>query len=162
MAIAWDSVRDEVTEHLQELIRRNTVNPPGNETVAAEYLASVAGREGVDVRIVESAPGRGNFVARLPSTGKARPLLLMAHNDTVSVEPEKWTHDPFGGEVHDGQVWGRGAVDTKDLVACELMVLLLLKRQGLTLDRDVTWRPSRTKRRAAASARDGCGRTGAR
>ena len=94
-------------------------------------------REGIEAQIIESAPGRGNFVARIPGTGKARPLLLMAHNDTVSVEPEKWTHDPFGGEIHDGQIWGRGAVDTKGLVASELMVMLLIKRQGLMLDRDV-------------------------
>src|SRR5437764_1153611 len=119
MAIVWESVQDEVTQHLQELIRRNTVNPPGNETLAAEYLLRVAEREGIDAQIIESAPGRGNFVARIPGTGKARPLLLMAHNDTVSVEPEKWAHDPFGGEVHDGPVWGRGAADTKDPVACQ-------------------------------------------
>jgi acetylornithine deacetylase/succinyl-diaminopimelate desuccinylase-like protein len=137
VAIAWESIREEVTRHLQELIRRNTVNPPGNETLAAEYLLGVAQREGIEAQIVESAPGRGNFVARLRGTGKARPLLLMAHNDTVSVEPEKWTHDPFGGEIHGGQVWGRGAVDTKNLVACELMVMLLIKREGLALDRDV-------------------------
>ncbi len=161
MAIAWEHVRDEVTQHLQELIRRNTVNPPGNETQAAEYLASVTEREGIETQIIESAPGRGNFVARIRGTGKARPLLLMAHNDTVSVEPEKWTHDPFGGEVHDGQIWGRGAVDTKDLVACELMVMLLSNGREWRSTVTSSWRPSRTKRREAASARIGCGRISA-
>lgn len=137
MPVDWKSARDEVTRHLQELIRRNTVNPPGNETLAATYLAGVAEAAGIEARIEESAPGRGNFVARIRGEGRGRPLLLMAHNDVVSVEPEKWTHDPFGGDVAGDQVWGRGAVDTKDLVACELMVMLLVKRQGLTLDRDL-------------------------
>lgn len=137
VSVAWDAVRDEVTRHLQQLIRFDTVNPPGNETPAAEYLAGIARAAGIEAQVVESAPGRGNFVARIRGTGTGRPLLLMAHNDVVSVEPEKWTYDPFGGEVVDGQVWGRGAVDTKDLVACELMVMLLVKRQGLTLNGDL-------------------------
>lgn len=137
MTVAWESVRDEVTRHLQALIRLNTVNPPGNETQVAEYLAAAVRAEGIEAQVLESAPGRGNFVARIPGTGNGRPLLLMAHSDVVSVEPEKWTHDPFGAEIVDGQVWGRGAVDTKNLVACELMVMLLVARQGLTLDRDL-------------------------
>jgi acetylornithine deacetylase/succinyl-diaminopimelate desuccinylase-like protein len=137
VAISWDAVRDEVTGHLQQLIRFNTVNPPGNEIQAAEYLLKVVQTEGIDAQILESAPGRANFVARIPGSGNGRPLMLMAHSDVVSVEPDKWTHDPFGGEVVDGQVWGRGAVDTKDLVACELMVMLLIKRAGMALDRDL-------------------------
>ncbi|HUZ02263.1 MAG TPA: M20/M25/M40 family metallo-hydrolase [Thermomicrobiaceae bacterium] len=137
MPVDWQSTRAEVTRHLQELIRFNTVNPPGNETQAAAYLARAAEGDGIEARVEESAPGRGNFVARIRGEGRGRPLLLMAHSDVVSVEPEKWTHDPFGGEVVGEQVWGRGAVDTKDLVACELMVMLLVKRQGLTLDRDL-------------------------
>lgn len=139
MAIVWEQeqVQDEVTRHLQELIRRNTVNPPGNETQAAEYLLAMAQSAGIDAQILESAPGRGNFVARIPGRGKARPLLLMGHSDVVSVEADKWTHDPFGGEIADGYVWGRGAGDMKDLVACELMVMLLVARQGLQLDGDL-------------------------
>jgi acetylornithine deacetylase/succinyl-diaminopimelate desuccinylase-like protein len=137
MAISWDSVRDEVTGHLQRLIQQNTVNPPGNESLAAGYLKEVVEQEGIDAQVLESAPGRGNFVARIKGTGNGRPLMLMAHSDVVSVEPEKWTHDPFSGDIANGQIWGRGAVDTKDLVACELMVMLLIKRGGLTLDRDL-------------------------
>lgn len=135
--IEWSAVRDEVTRHLQALIRFETVNPPGNETPLAEYLADVLRREGIPADVVESAPGRGNLVARLRGNGKARPLLLMAHSDVVSVEREKWTRDPFGGEVVDGKVWGRGAVDTKGLVACELGVMLLLRRLEIPLERDV-------------------------
>jgi acetylornithine deacetylase/succinyl-diaminopimelate desuccinylase-like protein len=137
MAISWDAVRDEVTGHLQQLIRFNTVNPPGNEIQAAEYLLKAVQAEGIDGKILESAPGRANFVARIPGSGHGRPLMLMAHIDVVSVEQDNLTHDPFGGEIVDGKVWGRGAVDTKDLVACELMVMLMIKRAGLTLDRDL-------------------------
>lgn len=135
--IDWTAVRDEVTRHLQQLIRFETVNPPGNETPLAEYLAAVLQREGIPAEVIESAPGRGNLVARLKGRGTGRPLLLMAHSDVVSVEREKWSRDPFGGELVDGRVWGRGAVDTKGLVACELGVMLLLRRLEVPLERDV-------------------------
>ncbi len=137
MAVNWDEVRDEVTGHLQALLRLDTTNPPGNEILAAEYLAGVLRREGLEPEVVEGAPGRGNVVARLSGGGAGRPVLLMGHVDVVSVEPDKWTRDPFGGELVDGYVWGRGAVDMKHQVAANLMVLLLLKRQGVALGRDV-------------------------
>ena len=135
--IAWDKTGQEVVGYLQRLLQFNTVNPPGNELQVAEYLRQVCQQEGIEATVYESAPGRGNFVARIKGSGKKRPLLLMAHADTVSVEEDKWTHPPFGGEVHDGRIWGRGAVDTKDLVAVELMVMLLVKRAGPALDRDL-------------------------
>lgn len=135
--IDWNALQDEVTRHLQALIRFETVNPPGNETPLAEYLAGVLRREGIAAEVVESAPGRGNLVARLRGRGHGRPLLLMAHSDVVSVERDKWTRDPFGGELVDGRVWGRGAVDTKGLVACELGVMLTIQRLGLPLERDL-------------------------
>ena len=137
MAIDWGQVRAEVTGHLQALLRINTVNPPGNETAAAAYLAGVAREAGIAGEIVEGAPGRGNFVARLAGGGAGRPVALLGHTDVVGVEPERWTHDPFGGTVADGSVWGRGAVDMKNQVAANLMVLLLLKREGVALGRDV-------------------------
>jgi len=87
--------------------------------------------------VVGRQPGRDNFVARLPGNGGGRPVLLLAHTDVVSVERDQWERDPFGGELVDGFVWGRGAVDTRNQVAANLMVLLLLKREGLTLTRDV-------------------------
>jgi len=139
MAIDWDATRDEVTRHLQALLRINTVNPPGNETAAAEYLAGVAREAGIHHEIVAGTPGRGNFAARLAAGRPAgRPVMLLGHTDVVSVEPERWTHDPFGGDLADGQIWGRGAVDMKNQVAANLMVMLLLKREGLSLGRDVT------------------------
>ncbi|MDP9373235.1 MAG: M20/M25/M40 family metallo-hydrolase, partial [Chloroflexota bacterium] len=138
MAVDWNEVRDEVTRHLQALLRINTVNPPGNETEAAQYLAGIAREAGIPCEIVEGAPGRGNLVARLSAGSPAgRPVILLGHTDVVGVERDKWTHDPFGGEVSDGFVWGRGAIDMKNQVAANLMVLLLLKREGVALGRDV-------------------------
>jgi len=137
MTLNWNAIRDETTRYLQDLIRIDTTNPPGNETRAAEYLASVFRREGIEPIVLESAPGRGNIVARLKGDGRAAPLLLMAHLDVVPVEADKWQHPPFDGKIVDGYLWGRGALDTKQLAAMELMVMLLLKREGKTLARDV-------------------------
>lgn len=133
----WSQVREEAVGYLRDLLRINTVNPPGAELPACEYLASVLAREGIESAVLESAPGRGNLVARLRGDGRAAPLLLMAHLDVVPVEAERWKHDPFGAEIRDGYVYGRGALDTKDLVAMELAVMLWLKRNGIPLARDV-------------------------
>ena len=137
MTPTWNAVTAETVHHLQALIQLNTTNPPGNEIIAAEHLARVLREAGFEPLVFESAPTRGNVVARLQGTGEAPPLLLYGHTDVVPVEPEHWTHPPFGGEVHDGFVWGRGAVDMKGTVAQQLMVLLLLKRSGVRLKRDV-------------------------
>ncbi len=135
--INWPQIRDEGVGYLRDLIKINTTNPPGNETVACEFLAGILKHEGIDSTILESAPGRGNLVARLKGDGRAAPLLLMVHLDVVPAEPESWTHPPFGGEIADGYLYGRGTLDTKELAAMELMVLLLLKRNGVPLARDV-------------------------
>ena len=135
----WSAVRDEATRHLQALIRFDTTNPPGNETPAAAYIVETLRAEGITAEVVESAPGRGNAVARLQSANPtAPPILLMGHTDVVSVERDKWTRDPFGGDLVEGFVWGRGAVDMKSQVAAELTALLLLKRSGQDFERDIT------------------------
>jgi acetylornithine deacetylase/succinyl-diaminopimelate desuccinylase-like protein len=133
----WDAVREEVVGYLRDLLRIHTVNPPGNETQACRYLADLLEREGIENHILESAPGRGNLVARLKGSGRAQPLLLMVHLDVVTVEPARWTHDPFGGEIANHYLYGRGALDTKDLAAMELGVMLWLKRNAVPLERDV-------------------------
>jgi acetylornithine deacetylase/succinyl-diaminopimelate desuccinylase-like protein len=135
--VDWDRVRDEAIGHLGELIRICTINPPGGETAACQYLASVLSADGIEPRLIEAAPGRGNLIARLAGDGTAPPLLLMAHLDVVPVEADQWTCDPFGGQIRRGYLYGRGALDTKDLVAMELGVLLLLKRERVPLRRDV-------------------------
>lgn len=135
----WPSVTDEIVRHLQALLRLETVNPPGNELLAAEYLAGVLRAEGIEPLVLESAPGRGNVIARLKGTGEKPPLLLYGHTDVVPAEPQHWSHPPFAGEIADGYVWGRGAVDMKGVVAQQLLVFLLLKRHAarIPLKRDV-------------------------
>ena len=133
----WPSITDETIRHLQALLRLDTTNPPGHELLAAECLAGVLAAEGIEPLVLESAPGRGNVIARLKGTGEKPPLLLYGHTDVVPAEPEHWSHPPFAGEIADGYVWGRGAVDMKGSVAQQLLVFLLLKRQGVSLKRDV-------------------------
>jgi acetylornithine deacetylase/succinyl-diaminopimelate desuccinylase-like protein len=133
----WTDVTAETIRHLQALLRLDTTNPPGNETLAARYLAGVLRAEGIEPLVLESAPGRGNVIARLKGSGEAAPLLLYSHTDVVPAEPAYWSHAPFAAEMADGFVWGRGAIDMKDTVAEQLMVMLLLKRQGAPLRRDV-------------------------
>jgi acetylornithine deacetylase/succinyl-diaminopimelate desuccinylase-like protein len=135
--IDWDAAGSEAVRHLKALLAFDTSNPPGNERPAAEYLAHVLAREGIESRIVEGAPGRASLVARLRGTGTAAPLLLNGHLDVVPAEAECWTHPPFAGVEADGCIWGRGAVDMKNMVAMSLMVFLLLRRCKVELDRDV-------------------------
>ena len=133
-------LRDEAVSLLQGLLRLDTRTPPGNERLAADYIAAALDREGIPYEIVESAPGRATIVGRLRAEHPtARPVMLIGHTDVVTVEPEKWDHDPFCGEIFDGFVYGRGALDMKGQVAANLAVFLALKRASLPLTRDVIY-----------------------
>jgi acetylornithine deacetylase/succinyl-diaminopimelate desuccinylase-like protein len=133
----FNAARDEAVKFLGELVKIDTSNPPGNETRAAEYIKSVLTAEGIPAQIYESAPGRGNLVARLKGNGKKKPLLLMAHMDVVGVERDKWSVDPFAAAIKDGYLFGRGSIDDKSMDATNLEVFLLLHRLKVPLDRDV-------------------------
>jgi acetylornithine deacetylase/succinyl-diaminopimelate desuccinylase-like protein len=133
----WGAAAAEALGWLKALLRIDTTNPPGNERPAVDYLSGVLGREGIPFQIVESAPGRASVVARLRGSGKKPPLLLSGHLDVVPAEPEHWQHPPFAAVEADGYLWGRGAVDMKNMVAMSLMALVACKRQGLALDRDL-------------------------
>ncbi|HLI69137.1 MAG TPA: M20/M25/M40 family metallo-hydrolase [Ktedonobacteraceae bacterium] len=135
--IDWNAVDEEVIMHLRNILRLDTRNPPGNEILAANYLRGVLEREGFECIIVGPDRERATLITRLKGDGSESPLLLMSHTDVVAVEPEKWSHDPFGAEVAEGFVYGRGALDMKNTVAMELMTMLLLKRAGVPLKRDV-------------------------
>lgn len=130
-------IEEEVTDLLSDLIRLNTTNPPGNEIVAAEYLAGILEKEGFVCELFESAPGRGSVITRLEGISDRPSLLLLSHLDVVAANPKDWSVDPFGGVVKDGLVWGRGALDMKSMTAMEVMVLKLLKRRGIRLKGDV-------------------------
>jgi acetylornithine deacetylase/succinyl-diaminopimelate desuccinylase-like protein len=133
----WAKVAPELLEHYTALLRIDTSSPPGNETVAAKYIQSVLAREGISSQLLALEPARANLVARLKGSGSRRPLLLMGHTDVVGVQRDKWTVDPFAALRKGGYIYGRGAQDDKDNLASCLMVMLLLKRQGVKLDRDV-------------------------
>lgn len=136
--IDWDAAGQEVVEILQRLIQLDTTNPPGDELPAAKYIQQLLLEDGIESEILESAPGRANLVARLEGDGSAGgPLLLLGHTDVVYADPDEWTYPPFGGEIHTGHIWGRGALDMKDLVAMEIMSMLLIKRLDLPLKRDL-------------------------
>ncbi len=136
-AIDWTSVERETLEHFQAVVRIDTSDPPGNERAAAEYVKRVLDREGIATQTFELEPNRVNLVARLKGSGAKRPLLLMAHTDVVTVDPARWTFPPFSATREGGYVYGRGTVDDKDNVTAALMTMVLLKRSGVPLDRDV-------------------------
>lgn len=133
-------IASEAFDWLQGLIRINTTNPPGNELVAAKYLAGILDREGIHSEIFESTPGRGILVARLSSSATpdpSRALLLMGHLDVVGVDRTKWNVDPFGAVIQGGYLYGRGAIDDKAMTSANVAVFVALKRSGARLNRDV-------------------------
>jgi acetylornithine deacetylase/succinyl-diaminopimelate desuccinylase-like protein len=131
------AAKAETTKFLQDLVRLDTSNPPGNEIKAAEYIKRVLAAEGIEAEIFESAPGRASLVARLKGNGSKQPLLLLGHLDVVGVERDKWTVEPFAAEIKDGYLYGRGAEDDKAMDAANLEVFLQLHRLKVPLDRDV-------------------------
>ena len=124
------SLRDEATSLLQELIRLDTVNPPGNETQAAELLRDYLAESGVESELYGRTPERSNLVARLPGSGGGPSLLLLSHTDTVVADASEWQSDPWSGELRDGEIWGRGALDMKGQVAASAVAMAKLAREG--------------------------------
>ncbi len=129
MTTTESSLRAEVTQLLQELIRLDTVNPPGNETQAAELLRDYLGDHGVQSELHARTPDRANLVARIPGRGGPS-LMLLSHTDTVVADAAEWDADPWSGDVRDGELWGRGALDMKNQVAAEAVALASLAREG--------------------------------
>ena len=128
-------LQQETTELLQRLVRFDTVNPPGNERACQEYLAAFLAEAGFEVELLGAEPERPNLVARLRGEQDGPVLALLGHVDTVLAKPEEWEHDPWSGEIADGFLWGRGALDMKSQVAAEIAAATSLARSG--------WRPRR-------------------
>lgn len=124
-------------ELLQSLLRFDTTNPPGNEGPCIWYIRDVLAAAGIECAILANDPDRPNLVARLPGQGKAPPLLLQGHVDVVTTRGQTWQHPPFAGDVADGYVWGRGAIDMKDGVAMLLAAFMKAKVERLPLAGDV-------------------------
>jgi acetylornithine deacetylase/succinyl-diaminopimelate desuccinylase-like protein len=130
----WKTVEEETMRHYQSLIRFDTTS---KERPAAEYLKSVLDENGIPAQLLALEPDRPNVLARLKGNGKKRPLLILGHTDTVSVDAAKWTFPPFSATRDGGWVYGRGTLDDKDNATAALMTMLLLKRRAVPLDRDV-------------------------
>jgi acetylornithine deacetylase/succinyl-diaminopimelate desuccinylase-like protein len=136
-AVDWTKTNPETLRHFSALLKIDTSSPPGNETKAAEYVKGILEQEGIAAKLLAEEPSRANLVARLKGNGKKRPILIMGHTDVVGVQRERWSVDPFGAVRKNGRIYGRGSLDDKDNLTACLMVMLLLKRSGVTLDRDV-------------------------
>jgi acetylornithine deacetylase/succinyl-diaminopimelate desuccinylase-like protein len=124
---------------MQQYLRIDTTNPPGNEMRAVAFYKKILDAEGIENRGFEYTPGRGDLWARLPhSSGEAkRPIVLLNHMDVVTSDASHWRVPPFSGEIKDGYLWGRGAQDMKDEGLAQLVVMVMLKREKIALDRDV-------------------------
>jgi acetylornithine deacetylase/succinyl-diaminopimelate desuccinylase-like protein len=135
--IDWARVTDEAVALLREYLRIDTSNPPGNEHLATAFLGDILRAEGVPFETAEAGPGRDNLFAKLgPGTGG---ICLLNHTDVVPVERQFWDREPFSGDLVDGLIWGRGALDMKGMGILELMVFLLLHRTGAPLRRPVSF-----------------------
>jgi acetylornithine deacetylase/succinyl-diaminopimelate desuccinylase-like protein len=137
-SIDWDALTTEATALLSSYIRINTTNPPGNELPAAKMLKEKFLKDGIPAAIFEPAPGRGIVAARLRGIGKHRKtLMLLSHIDVAPADPKQWTVPPFSGQVKNGEIWGRGALDGKGPGVIELMAMLAIKRARILLNRDI-------------------------
>ena len=130
------AIEDEALTWLQEFVRVDTINPPGNESRAVDYIAAILDTEGISYQTAESAPGRGNIWARLEG-GDQPALIMLQHTDVVPADPSYWTTDPLSGEIRDGYLWGRGTLDMKGTGISQLATFISLKRAGIPLNRDV-------------------------
>ena len=130
------TLRDEVTALLQALLRLDTVNPPGNETRAAELLRDYLAGHGIDAELYARVPERANLVSRLEG-GDGPSLAFLCHTDTVLADPGEWDRSPWSGQLVDGEVWGRGALDMKDQVAASAVAFASLAREGFEPAGDV-------------------------
>jgi acetylornithine deacetylase/succinyl-diaminopimelate desuccinylase-like protein len=137
MTLDWDQIGAETVARLRELVRFDTTNLPGRELPLVQHLAETLRAEGLSPEVLESGPERANLAVRLESDGSARPLLLLSHLDVVPAEPQHWTHPPFAAQLVDGYVWGRGAIDCKLTTAVQVQVLLMCRRLGLPMRRDL-------------------------
>jgi acetylornithine deacetylase/succinyl-diaminopimelate desuccinylase-like protein len=140
--IDWNALQSESVRHLQDYVRVNTSNPPGNEIEGARLLKGILDREGIEAMVLDTAelgPGHANLYARLKGNGTKKAIALVHHIDVVPAVPAYWTSDPFGGEIKDGFIYGRGTLDMKGQGIAHLMAMIALKRSGVPLTRDIVF-----------------------
>ncbi|WP_420627413.1 M20/M25/M40 family metallo-hydrolase [Candidatus Leptofilum sp.] len=126
------SIYKRPSQLLQHLIRFNTTNPPGNEVACVQYLNELLQAAGVKTTVLAKDENRPNLIARLPGSGTAPPLLMQGHVDVVTTTDQQWQHDPFGSELIDGMIWGRGALDMKSGVAMMVSAFLKMRVENIT------------------------------
>ena len=136
-AVDWHKLEPEIVANFTALLKIDTSNPPGNETQAVKAVQAILEREGIPCQLFALDPARANLVARIKGSGKKKPIIIMGHTDVVGVQRDKWTVDPFGAFNKNGVIYARGARDNKPHVVAGMMILLLLKRMKIQLDRDV-------------------------
>lgn len=138
--IDWTSIEREGATLLRDYLRVNTTNPPGNELAAAHFLRDFLAKEGIEAQILDTAtlaPGRANLYARVRGNGTKKAIALVQHMDVVPATPSTWSVPPFAGELRDGFIYGRGALDMKGEGVAQLMALVALKRGRVPLNRDL-------------------------
>ncbi len=139
----WAQIDKETLQHFTALVQINSTDPGGSEKPVVDYLKSVLDKEGIESKVftrtnlADPSRIRPNIIARLKGNGKKRPILIVGHTDTVNIDAKKWKHGPFSAHREGGHIYGRGTVDDKDNLAAALMSIILIKRQGIPLDRDV-------------------------
>ena len=146
---------EEAQGWLADMIRINTSNPPGNEMAVAKYIAGILQKESIPNEVLEIAPGRGVAIGRLqagPLPDPANALLLVAHQDTVGVDPTRWTVDPFAAIIREGYLYGRGSIDDKAMLAANLATVVALKRTGARLGRDLIFLASADEEQGGAAS----------
>ena len=150
------SLPEEVTALLQALLRVNTVNPPGNETQAANLLREYLALNGVEAELYARSPERANLVARIRG-GDGPSLAYLCHTDTVVADPAEWDRDPWSGDLVDGEVWGRGALDMKDQVAASAVAFASLAREGFEPSGDLLFIATADEEVGGVGGHDGFG-----
>jgi acetylornithine deacetylase/succinyl-diaminopimelate desuccinylase-like protein/endonuclease/exonuclease/phosphatase family metal-dependent hydrolase len=135
--IDWPRYQDMAVDLMQQYLRVDTSNPPGNEIEAAKFLKRIFDQYGIENEIFEYKPGRANIIARIKGNRSKRPIILLSHTDVVTAEPAAWEVEPFSGVIRNGFIYGRGALDMKGEGLLHLMTMILLKREGPPLSRDV-------------------------
>ena len=130
---------NDVVQLVRQFLRIDTSNPPGNEEKAVLFLEAILKKEGINSRIYSPSPGRANIMARIEGKKKGKPVILLSHIDVVPAKEDEWDTDPFGGELINGFVYGRGAIDMKTQALCQLLAFIRYARDGVTPERDIIY-----------------------
>ncbi len=130
---------NDTVDLVRQFLRINTTNPPGNEEKAVIYLEAILRKAGIDSTIYSPASGRANLMAQLKGKKKGKQVILLSHIDVVSARKDEWEVDPFGGELHGGYVYGRGAIDMKTQALCQLLAFIRYAKDGVTPERDIVY-----------------------